>query len=117
MITLIVFGILFLVGFALLIALLGTSFLKRHAVRLSNRVRNNMHQRGSRPAASRTQPASQDFGGGYQAPVPQSEPVSAPPMPQLPPRRYGAGASSAGSKWAYIPVFDHIHTADAVLPA
>ncbi len=103
MITLIVFGILFLVGFALLIALLGASFLKRHSVRLPDRVRSGMYRRGGRTAAApRAQPAAQDLGSDYQTPVPQRESDSAPPMPQLPSQRYGAGASSGASKWAFI---------------
>ena len=102
MITLIIFGILFLVGFALLIALLGTSFLKRHAVRLPDRVRSNMYRRGKRPAGAGVQPAVQSMESDYQVPVPQREPEPAPPMPQMPPPRFTTGASSAGGKWAFI---------------
>jgi hypothetical protein len=102
MITLIVFGVLFLVGFALLIALLGTSFLKRHAVRMPNRVLGGMYRRGSSPAVQHAQPAAQVTGSEYQAPVSQHAVETAPPMPQLPAQRYGAGASSTGSRWAYI---------------
>ena len=102
MITLIVFGILFLVGFALLIALLGTSFLKRHAVRLPQRVQGSMYRRGSSPTAPQVQPAAQGMGSEYQVPAPQQVADAAPPMPQLPAQRYSAGPSSTGGRWAYI---------------
>ena len=106
MITLIIFGILFLVGFALLVALFGTSFLKRHAVRLPDRTSRDMYRGAGRPpaAAPHAQPAVQDFGSEYQAAVPQREPegAGAPPIPQLPPQRYAPGASAGGGKWAFI---------------
>ena len=102
MITLIVFGILFLVGFALLIALLGTSFLKRHAVNLPHRVRSSMYRRGSGPAAAHAQPAAQNVGSDYQAPAPQRVSESIAPMSQVPHQRYGAGTWSGTSKLAFI---------------
>ena len=106
MVTLIIFGILFLVGFALLVALLGMSFLKRHAVRLPDRARRGIYRRAGRPpaAAPHAQPAVQDFGSEYQAAVPQKVPEGAgvPPTPQVPPQRYTPGASAGGGKWAFI---------------
>jgi len=102
MITLIVFGFLFLVGFALLIALLGTSFLKRHAVRLPDRVRSSMYRRKSGPVGAGAQPAAQNMESDYQVPAPPREAEPAPPMPQMPAPRFSAGASSSGSKWAFI---------------
>ncbi len=105
MITLIIFGFLFLLGFALLVALLGTSFLKRHAVRLPDRMRTAMYRGGGRTAPPpQARPAAQGFGDRYQAAAPQQrlEGAGAPARPQIPPQMYPAGVSTGGGKWAFI---------------
>jgi hypothetical protein len=105
MITLIIFGFLFLLGFALLVALFGTSFLKRHAVRLPDRTRAAMYRGAGRPAQPPpARPAAQDFGDGYQAGVPQQrlEGAGAPARHQMPPQMYPASVSTGGGKWAFI---------------
>jgi hypothetical protein len=109
MITLIIFGFLFLVGFALLVALLGSSFLKRHSVRMPDRARSSYGARApyrQAPPPQKAQPAAQEFkreyreaygegmaqqgmGGGA---VPRTPTFSSAYPPRV----------SSGSRWAFI---------------
>jgi len=114
MIMLIIFGFLFLIGFAFLIALMGTSFLKKHAVRMPDRTRSGMYQgvdvsgMAQRPAARpQAKPAAQDFRGeyqaGYEGSVPQQGPGrGAAPAPSMLPQMFPARTSAGGGKWAFI---------------
>jgi hypothetical protein len=106
MVMLIVFGVLFLIGFAFLIALLGTSFLKKHSVRLPDRFRTGVVER---PASNyQTQPnapaqgyreTSDRFSAENAARSEVRVPRAALSMPQeMLPARGAAG----GGKWAYV---------------
>jgi hypothetical protein len=108
MITLIVFGVLFLIGFALLVALLGSSFLKRHSVRMPDRTRSGYGAPPSYRQAPppRSQPSAREIrseyreGYGEQA-APQGTGGVAAPRPPV----YAPGAPSrvsSGSRWAFI---------------
>jgi hypothetical protein len=107
MITLIIFGFLFLIGFALLVALLGSSFLKRHSVRMPDRTRSSYGAGVSyRPPPAKAQPAAQEFTREYREGHAESmaqQGVGGGAVPRTPmyspshPTRV-----SAGSRWAFI---------------
>jgi hypothetical protein len=112
MLVFIIFGLLFLIGFSFLITLLGTSFLRRHSVRMPDRTAGGQYRVGSAGRVS-AGPAAQpiplggEHRGGYDEGFARSGPsggaASAPSMPQsFPQAMYPAPAASAGGRWAFL---------------
>jgi hypothetical protein len=108
MVMLIVFGLLFLIGFAFLIALLGTTFLKKHSVRLPDRYRTGIVERPSSNYQQKPQFPARDYRekpGDLSAQDAGRRdinmPMRAPSMShEMYPSR-GAG-TAGGGKWAFV---------------